>query len=436
MDRRYPALGATRDPTYRVAIPKRTDAIRRPRDVHYTTYDEVIAANFPAPKFAVKELPGKGRGVVATEAIAAGELLFHEQAALFFVGEEDENPMLDSTYEMTRDVFTGDALCTYALASQLAQTPSRNAEFQEHVAYITRHLQTAVDTVEEVTEEKVLTIVNGIHTNSFSLDFLDGYAVFLVCSLFNHACQENVGWHTVGDVMYLTALDDIPKGTELVINYPFPGIGEKRRRYFDENYGFICDCVLCATPRDPWRCFTCTCGGVMFTEKDGMQCHACRRIASQEENDAFHAEEEHVHALEKKVRCKYFYHPKRRMHPGHIYLFKAVRKFATSKACPCPLQLFEEQLIPVAQFHAELSRGRLYASILEQYGVACLRYAAVMPDLVEFCKSKAEKAFKKAYDYRCSLGMGRTGYAAAVYLEHIALFVPGNLEHFVDYEEF
>ena len=65
-----------------------------------------------------------------------------------------------------------------------------------------------------------------------------------------------------------------------------------------------------------------------------------------------------------------------------------------------------------------------------------MKYSKVMPDLHDYCRQQALKAFQMAYDYRCSLGMGVTGYAAAIYLEHLQILDPRNLETFVEYDEY
>ena len=59
-----------------------------------------------------------------------------------------------------------------------------------------------------------------------------------------------------------------------------------------------------------------------------------------------------------------------------------------------------------------------------------------MSDIYDYCKDKALIAFRKAYDLRCELGMGRSGYAAAILLEHLNLFDPANMESFVEYDEY
>lgn len=434
--KQYPTPESKHDANYNIRIPSRKDPISRNDNPQYTTYEEVYLKEFPNRKFISKEIQGKGRGLFATEKIKQGELVFKEKATLFYEGEDDPESNKDSTYYMVRSIYEGTAHCTLEFALQLAQNPSRDDEFSEHVNFIYDDLRNEENLKYEVRLQDVQKLVNGIHTNSFSLDFVDGYAVFIACSLANHSCRENVGWHTVSDTMYWTALTDIEAGTEITLSYTFPSIRPKRIVYFEENYGFTCDCVLCTTPIDPWRAFKCSCGGIIYPEQRGFQCHSCDYVCNEFEVKEFEEEEEFFEKLEKNKRQKFYYNPNRKMHDTHLYLFKAMRKYISMKSCPNPLELFEKYLIPVSKYQVQSSHGRVYAAVLEQYGVALMKYSKIMPDLFDYCKQKALEAFKLAYDYRCKLGMGITGYAAAIYKEHLVILDPRKLDEFVEYDEY
>ncbi|ELP88401.1 hypothetical protein EIN_229240 [Entamoeba invadens IP1] len=436
-DIKYPSLTSVYDTRYKARIPTREDVIDRSHNPLFTSYEEVYEAEFPHKKFEPRAIPGKGRGLIALEDIKKGEMVFKEKATLLFVGEEDdEESNKDSTFYMARDVYIQKAFCTLDFALQLAQNPNRNAEFEEHVKFITETLRNDPEVKYEVKKEDVLKVVNGIHTNSFSLDFVDGYAVFIACSLANHSCCENVGWHTVGDVMYWTALTDIKKDTEITLSYTFPSIRPKRIKYFQDNYGFTCDCPMCRAPHDPWRAFKCSCGGIIFPEPEGFICHTCHVCATEEEIEEFKKEENFMLEMDKNKRHRRYYNPLRKMHDTHLYMFRAVKKYISMKACANPLQLFKEYLIPVSKYQVSFSHGRIYPAMLEQYGVTCMKYSRTMPDLLNYLKEEALASFKTAYEYRCTLGMGVTGYAAAVFKEHIAILNPDNLASFTEYDEF
>ncbi|KAL7721805.1 SET domain-containing protein [Entamoeba marina] len=422
----YPTTQSKIDPRFDVVIPHRDDPIDRNINPHYTTYDQVFESEFPSRKFEPREIKGKGRGFSGTSHY------------FFFEGEEVADPesMEDSTFDMVKSVYDGSAFCPLEFALQLAQNPSRDEEFEEQVDYTYNRLKELDDILYDVKKDEVKRVFNGIHTNSFALDFHEGYAVFIACSLANHSCCENVGWHTVNDVMYWTALIDIPVGTEITLSYTFPSIGPKRKKYFEENYGFTCGCELCSTPLDRWRAFKCDCGGVVYPEKEGFICHTCNFISTETEIEEFIKEEEFIKTIDKTQRQKFYYNPVRKMHDNHLFLFKVMRKYVSMKSCANPLQIFENYLIPVARYQVHYSHGRLYAAILEQYGVALLKYAKIMADTFEYCKEKAIRVFREAYELRCELGMGKSGYAAAIFIEHVSLVDPHKLDAFIEYDEY
>ncbi|EDR22140.1 set and mynd domain containing protein, putative [Entamoeba dispar SAW760] len=433
---KYPEIGDEFDPRYHVLIPSKHDVQDRSDNPHWNSYEEIFRDNFPVRKFEVQEIPGKGRGLVCTDKIHQGEMVFKEKASVFYEGPEEDDDMKDSTYYMVKSIYFGTAFCTVQLAIQLGQNPDRVEEFSEHVDFMYQDLLKDDILEYPVKREDIAKIVNGIHTNSFALDFLDGYALFMACSLCNHSCRENMGWHTVGDTMYWTALQDIEVGTELTISYTFPSILPHRLKYFKENYGFICDCPLCSGPSDPWRAFKCGCGGRIYQEPEGWICHQCHKICTQEEINEFINEEVAFKKLKKPKRIQHFYNKTRKMDNSHIYMFKTLRSFVFDEKCPNPLILFEDYLVPIAKYQSSLCHSRLYSAILEQFGVALLKYAKKFPFQNQFCQDKAKKIFKIAYDYRCSLGMGITGYAAQEYIECLELFDEHKLEKYTEYVEY
>ena len=435
--KQYPTIGNPIDPNYNVTIPNRYKCVNRKENPYWDSYDQIFEEMFPNKKFEMKEIPGKGRGLICTSPIKKGELVFKEQASIFFEGkDENEDSDFDSTYYMTKSVYFGSAFCTVDFAVQLAQTPSRDEEFKPQVDLIYEELKNDEFLLYELKYDDVKRIVNGIHTNSFALDFIDGYAVFMACSLCNHSCRENLGWHTVGDYMYWVALEDIEVGTELTISYNFPDIQPSRIDYFEKYYGFTCDCVLCKTPIDIWRSFTCECGGIIYSDKDGWICHKCNRISKEDEIQEFIKEEERFKRMNKVQKRHHFKTQGKRMDDSHIYIIKMLRKYVCDPSCPNPLTIYEKHLLPVCKYHCEQSRGRLYASCLEQYGVSLLRFAQKYPHLSTSTKHKAEISFKMAYDYRCSLGMGSTGFAAREYLDLIELFDEDKLDKYSGFDEY
>ncbi|CDZ98330.1 Predicted histone tail methylase containing SET domain [Phaffia rhodozyma] len=76
--------------------------------------------------------------------------------------------------------------------------------------------------------------------------------IYLVPSLFNHACYANVSWVFWGDIMVLRSCRTISPGEELTISY-FPGSSLAWRTTLIGKYEIgLCDCILCKEKRlDP-----------------------------------------------------------------------------------------------------------------------------------------------------------------------------------------
>lgn len=70
-------------------------------------------------------------------------------------------------------------------------------------------------------------------------------ALYLVPSLFNHACISNASWNCFGDVMVIRANQDIDEGTEITIPY-CGGSLQKRIKHLQTYLGDRrCACDLC-----------------------------------------------------------------------------------------------------------------------------------------------------------------------------------------------
>ena len=111
------------------------------------------------------------------------------------------------------------------------------------------------DGEEEVQFEWAVPIGTGATTKtlSFSSSLFPahkGTALYPLQSKVNHSCSPNcfLLWNRDSTVQ-LVAMEEIPKGTELTINYlgdkSDAYSGARRRRWLRENYGFDCACVAC-----------------------------------------------------------------------------------------------------------------------------------------------------------------------------------------------
>lgn len=172
--------------------------------------------------YEIQDVPGKGKGLVATRAIPKGTRILSEK------------PIITVPEHTT---MSSEQLAT--LISKQVDALSKNHQ-QEFLALHNIHTFNDVG-------QKYLGIIrtNGLPAN-------DGEAgIFLQACRINHACDnnaqknwnENIKRHTVH------ALRDIEKGEEITIYYMGADWDrETRIRKLQEQFKFICSCGLCSLP--------------------------------------------------------------------------------------------------------------------------------------------------------------------------------------------
>ncbi|KAI0355863.1 SET domain-containing protein [Trametes cingulata] len=174
-----------------------------------------------ADAFAVKAIPGKGKGLVAARAIAYGELLL-EEAPLFTQHHHiAENSLAAALSRLPRD----DQLRYLSLANSW-----RGSHRPLSGIWLTNAIPCG--TPEDP---------NGDETE------VEG--VFPTASLFNASCRPNVHhwWDPVKQRMVLRAERDIAQGEELCTAYTdILESRDERRAQLEEYYNFICCCVACS----------------------------------------------------------------------------------------------------------------------------------------------------------------------------------------------
>ncbi|KID61546.1 SET domain-containing protein 5, partial [Metarhizium hybridum] len=174
--------------------------------------------------YEIQDVPGKGKGLVATQAIPKGTRILSEK------------PIITVPEHMT---MSSEQLAT--LISKQVDALSKNHQ-QEFLAL--RNIHTFNDV-----GQKYLGI---IRTNGLPANDGEG-GIFLQACRINHACDnnaqknwnENIKRHTVH------ALRDIEKGEEITIYYMGADRDrETRIRKLQEQFKFICSCGLCSLPPD------------------------------------------------------------------------------------------------------------------------------------------------------------------------------------------
>ncbi|KAJ3055346.1 hypothetical protein HDU99_007580, partial [Rhizoclosmatium hyalinum] len=75
-------------------------------------------------------------------------------------------------------------------------------------------------------------------------------ALFLQTSLINHSCLHNSTWETLGDFQIVRALQEIPKGSEVLISYKVNSSSfYERQDQLKHHLGVACTCELCTLDR-------------------------------------------------------------------------------------------------------------------------------------------------------------------------------------------
>ncbi|KAK0740382.1 hypothetical protein B0T18DRAFT_303994, partial [Schizothecium vesticola] len=181
------------------------------------------------PPFAVRDLPGKGKGVVATSPIARGTVLIVEQAAV----------VADSAFPMSVKREVGRRMLQ---AGTMAKNGGERA-----ISELSRSNPDA---------EGVPAAEDVMKTNSFTVDIggRSVMALFPRIARINHACKPTAIIKFDQETLSMTVrpLQDMLPGEEITISYTtFGDTYANRQRNLHQKWGFRCACSLCsASPEE------------------------------------------------------------------------------------------------------------------------------------------------------------------------------------------
>jgi len=172
----------------------------------------------------VKESPGKGRGIFATQDLPRGTLIMLEEPAM----RVRHAPNQPCSQEAVQAAFN-------------AMTVEQEERFMRLSA--------------EGRKDKTTKLLRIFDTNFFTGNVLDVSCICLNLSLLNHSCVENASWHIrlQADNFLVTATSFIPKGDEITINYAPSGsfyTAAQRAALFATFGNFKCDCKACKINTD------------------------------------------------------------------------------------------------------------------------------------------------------------------------------------------
>ncbi|KAJ7075835.1 hypothetical protein B0H15DRAFT_791339 [Mycena belliarum] len=175
--------------------------------------------------FVVADLPGRGKGLVATRDIAQGELVLREPPLFLVPPSISEEP----------------APLIWRLLQMVSAPADREAFL--NLSYV--HFPEVLDPA-AYPEEVALAI---FQTNAVKAG--DGVGIFPRMARINHGCSSAFNvvytWREREHALFVHALKNIRKGQELLTTYTDTKRSRQERRSFLwQQYGFECACAVCS----------------------------------------------------------------------------------------------------------------------------------------------------------------------------------------------
>ncbi|KAL2163791.1 hypothetical protein VTH06DRAFT_5850 [Thermothelomyces fergusii] len=220
-------------------------------------YRGTDAASWPGPT-EVRDSPGKGRGLFATQPLRAGEVVLCEKAFVVARGPQD-GAQAAATYDV-RDgrVRVAPVGLVRVVVERAVKNPSLVGALME-----LRGWDDGGETgsVRETGDGAVVDVFRAhdiVTRNSFGLDGKDGRGggvgiaaagLWLRAAYMNHSCVPNVEREVIGDMLVVRAVRDVAAGEELFTSYDLTGDFEGRQEALMAGWGFECRCALCEAER-------------------------------------------------------------------------------------------------------------------------------------------------------------------------------------------
>lgn len=170
--------------------------------------------------FKIEDIPGKGKGVVATQNISPGTCIFREPP-----------------------LFTTASLTSAATQEKDLATILRSLPKDGQRAFLSLYNNNP--------GKEPLT--NIVRTNAYPLGAGSNVgAIFPVIARFNHACRPNVqhAWNKSLGMETCYVIRPVKPGDELTLSYHAGGPSTKRRTELKTYFGFDCACEMCSMPPD------------------------------------------------------------------------------------------------------------------------------------------------------------------------------------------
>lgn len=232
--------------------------IEESRSMHYLDH-----ADYVGP-VRVTNIPGKGRGVVATEDIAEGTLLLCSKAfAIVFEDERKEGVEVSTNASILAKIVcklqneplaTADIYNLYA-GPNMPPIPVNRTNTTENILL-------DINRIKNIVYQNRLELQpdDNLWSQPFLPHILDMEScdktkigkeagLWIMPSFINHSCLANASYVTIGDLMFVRAVRAITKDNEILISYLLNGGTCADGRENLQLRGFKCKCPLCELER-------------------------------------------------------------------------------------------------------------------------------------------------------------------------------------------
>ncbi|BGP34244.1 hypothetical protein JCM10296v2_006059 [Rhodotorula toruloides] len=223
-----------------------------------------VADYFGPVKIARLEQRSRGRGIVASEAMKAGDLIIVEKALATAANLSAGRTL---AYDLTSDTMadTSRAELVTALAARMMDDSSvapliyslhggprfpPSGDFAPTAVRDRPLLPFATQATAGTSRLEAISLVNAFPLGRFKVGYegIDNSAsgLFLVASMLNHSCQPNAHWMNLGDVMVVRARTAIAEGDEILISYvPSASSQTLADNVLRQRTMTACGCVMC-----------------------------------------------------------------------------------------------------------------------------------------------------------------------------------------------
>eukprot|EP01063_Lacrimia_lanifica_P014370 TRINITY_DN20983_c0_g1_i1.p1 TRINITY_DN20983_c0_g1~~TRINITY_DN20983_c0_g1_i1.p1 ORF type:complete len:386 (+),score=114.45 TRINITY_DN20983_c0_g1_i1:55-1212(+) len=244
---------------------------------------------FWTSRIAVQDLEGKGKGVVAVEAIPAHTLLVRERALELVKGGDEKDRMLVLNH-LLQNVHVRVMRDPGVREQVFALYPDRatsDKEFEKRDPNEKKHDADDADYPPQLVEE-LNWLYNILVCNTFAVEDYSNrgevmFGMFLKTSRFNHSCCPPCYYYFEDGVINIRTREAIAKGDEVTIAYcPVYASKDFRRTHLKQAYHFVCVCTRCTSQNDydvvldALACPTQGCVGYMTTDYSrATRCMTC-----------------------------------------------------------------------------------------------------------------------------------------------------------------